>query len=615
MRIFTFLSTLALALGAEAQTFTYTNTDAGENQIPLGYEVPIPVDSLTPVDGFRTYQSLHLRHVQMAAETDFIRQIEIGVTTNGLSIYSYAIGDGDSEIIGGGEEASALINGGIHAREWQTPEAATGYIEYLFDNHTDQHLAQYLIENLELHVIPVLNVDGFLQTQRFATQVTNSQATPRDGRMRRKNMLNVDQDLQTTADNLNGVDLNRNNSPFWATSQSSSSNRSSLVHHGDGPASEPETQALQQAAVEAGESRLRLYTDNHSFTQVYFAPYTGNSRRDAITDSIALIMRSANDMKYRYDPSSAGAGIGSTDEYFANTYQIPSYTLEIEPRNSGAEYGGFGPSHSGFILPNSEVSRMRSETTRATMSGLYAIADIPFLMRLEVWDEPKDNQVLVYEWQKGQQTRTLEVLTVGELQANTNYHMRLIFNKPMRDIQDGQVVSFSTLSGALGIEMQWLGSAGDQNLSSSIDSAQGSWLIENGFHQYKSDTFEVPFSLPDTFVWQELTLLALQLDTTDMTGQGVDTNPATIVDWQDGAWTFYEDTQGLLTTDAGGIDRSFRLIDDGSDLYSNDQPEPPSPTPSPVPQPPSDSGGGGSIGSLLILLALMHFRQVIKKVS
>ncbi|PCH96522.1 MAG: hypothetical protein COB83_05630 [Gammaproteobacteria bacterium] len=64
-----------------------------------------------------------------------------------------------------------------------------------------------------------------------------------------------------------------------------------------------------------------------------------------------------------------------------------------------------------------------------------------------------------------------------------------------------------------------------------------------------------------------------------MTGQALDTNPATITDWQSGHWTNYEDTQVELT-DSGGIDKSMRLIDDNSLVYPDDNsnPSPPATT-------------------------------------
>lgn len=617
MRKLVCFSLFPFIFSVTATTFNYTDTQTGNNLIPLGYPVPIPVDSLTPVDGFRTYESLNLRHQQMSAESSFIQQISVGETIEGNPIWAYQLSDPDTLNSSGIAEASALLNSGIHAREWQTPEAATGYIEYLFNSSDDQHMGQYILENVNLVIIPVLNIDGFKQTQRFAAQVTSSEASPRDGRMRRKNMRGVDQNLNTLSDNLNGIDLNRNNGPYWATNnQRSSPDQTSIVHHGAGAASEPETQALQQAAILAGESRLRLYTDNHSFTQVYFAPSTGNQRRDDITADIAFIMRAANGFKYRFGPSAAGGGIGSTDEFFANTYQIPSYTLEIEPENSGADYGGFGPSHSGFILPNSEVSRMREETALATMAGLYAIADIPYLLKAEVWDEAQQEVVLSFGWQSEESQRVLTELIVGQLQGQTNYQLNLIFNKPMRWIENGQVSDFSTLSDALGISLSLRIVRGEQVSEIEIDTSQGQWQAEIGYSQYKTDTFSVPFRLTEDFDWSQISLLALEVDTQDFTGQELDTNPGSIIDWQNGAWTNYEDTQGNVNTDKGGVDLSMRWIDDGSDLFitSPDVTDPPAPPPISVPNPPvSSSGGGGTSDwlfmSLLLTILLRRFKK------
>ena len=611
MKQLNLLALLAITSFSQAQTFSYTNTKTGDNLVPLGYEVPLPVDSLTPIDGFRSYASLNLRHQQLSAQSSLFEQIQVGQTYHGRPIWAYQLGDGDALTTSGAGEGAALINGGIHAREWQSPEALTGYMEGLFHGREDQHIAQYLLENLNLVLIPVLNVDGFLQTQRFATQLSASAQQPRDGRMRRKNMRDVDEDLSTQQDNLNGVDLNRNSGPFWATNgQRSSDDITSIVHHGSGPASEPETQALQQGAQLADESKLRFYMDTHSFSQIYFTPLTDNARRNSITEQFATIMRGANDFKYEYGPAASGGGIGATDEYFANTYQIPAYTLEIEPLNSTAEYGGFGVSHDGFILPNSEVARMRQETTAATFAGLYASAEIPFLMAIEVWDLSQNTLVLAQHWQAQTGARMLQTTQFGELLSQTDYQLKLIFNKPMRQLDGEQVVGFSSLSEALGIGLKWLGVSSGQGAEWIVDTSVGSWLVEEGFKQYKSDTFAVNFNLAPSFDWQALTLLALEVATTDMVGQALDSNPATIIDWQNGAWSAYEDSVGNFETDTGGIDVSMRLIDDGSNLYTPATPPPISnPSPNPVVSDNGSSGGGISgslIGLLLLLLTRRH---------
>jgi hypothetical protein len=195
------LISAALYTGSAGATiYTYTNDTSIGNAIPLGYTVPIPVESLTPIDGFRTYQSLHARHQQMASESDFIRGQIIGQTFDGEDIWLYTVSDEDSDTHSGATEAATLINGGIHAREWQSPEAVTGFIEALFENRNNAHVEAYLVDNVKMGFIPVLNIDGFKQTQRHPDQVTNTISTPREGRMRRKNMRGVDHDIQTDID-------------------------------------------------------------------------------------------------------------------------------------------------------------------------------------------------------------------------------------------------------------------------------------------------------------------------------------------------------------------------------------------------------------------------------
>ena len=584
------------ALQTHAQTYRYTNTETGSLSIPLGFDVPIPIDSLTPVTGFRSYDSLNLRHQQLSLSSEFFTQQQVGQTYRQLPIWAYEVGDADNLTQSGESEASALINGGIHAREWQTPEALTGYMEYLYDNADDHYMGQYLIENIKLVVIPVLNIDGFLQTQRYPTQVTSSVQSPRDGRMRRKNMRDADQDLITVFDNLQGVDLNRNNNPYWATSDASSDLADNIVYHGTAAESEPEVQALQQAATLAGSSRLRFYTDTHSFSQIYLTPYTDNGRRNNITAKLATVMRAANNYKYEFGPSAAGAGIGSTDEYFAIQYQIPSYTLELEPQNSAQQYGGFGVSHDGFILPSAEVPRMRDETRKAAIAGLYSIAQIPFVTGIDVFRVSDNQHMLTANWSSSQTTRQLNLEVYESLQANEQYQLLVRFNKPMRAIDNGQVVAFSNLSDANGVTLSWEGINNGQSVSYAIQSSQGQWLVESGFVRYKTDTYEQQFSLPADFVWSALSLLSLKVDTTDMVGQTLDANPATVVDWSNGAWIEYENAIGRKDTDTGGADKSIRLIDDGSDLFAS-VPVPSTPTPTNP-----GNGGGGAMFYLLSLL-------------
>lgn len=605
-----------------ANIFTYTELFQGVNQIALGYPVPVPVDSLTPIDGFRNYSSLKARHQQMATDADFIQGHIIGQTIEGEDIWMYTVSDSDDDTLSGAVEASTLINGGIHAREWQSPEAVTGFIEQLYDHHDNQYIEQYLIDSLKMSFIPVLNVDGFKQTQRFPTQVTASTGSPRDGRMRRKNKRGVDNDINTDSDNLFGIDLNRNNDPFWAATTASSSDPASIVYHGQAAASEPEIQALQQAAALSPADRLRLYLDVHSFTQIYFTPLTGNTRRDQITQQVMSAMRGANNFKYAYGPSNPGSGIGTTADYFAHAYNIPSATLETEPgQNGAADYGGNGVSHDGFILPDSQVRRMVREVSFATLTGFYTQAEKPILQQVTMRNVDTGEIVVDGSWQRSSNGRALQFTQNNALAQNTSYEISLTFNKPMRWVGDsGQVSHFPSMITTLEPSVQWRGEDNSGNaIEIALNTTGGSWQQTQasaqsaGFKHYKTDTFTFTSDFGSALDWQNLKYLALAVDTTDMVNQRLDANPATVVDWQDGSWRGYETFNGD-ELDSGGLDRSFRLVDDGSDLFPSTGgggETPTTPTNPTTPSEPVLSGGGGSLGlftGLLLMLAGVRCR-------
>ena len=113
------------------------------NSIALGYPVPIPVDTPIPFDGFRTYAGLHTRHQDLASSSDYIHPESIGLTRSGRTIWAYRLGDGDRTRRDGQAEQATLTNGGIHAREWQTPEVVTGIMEIHHEQQDDNWLFSY----------------------------------------------------------------------------------------------------------------------------------------------------------------------------------------------------------------------------------------------------------------------------------------------------------------------------------------------------------------------------------------------------------------------------------------------------------------------------------------
>ncbi|NOR18673.1 MAG: hypothetical protein GQ538_01120 [Xanthomonadales bacterium] len=592
---------LAVSSHIHAQVLTNwveTRSAPDADEIALGYPVPIPVNTPLPFDGFRTYAGLHVRHQELAATTPWVHPEAIGTTRAGRTIWAYRLGDKDLLTIDGFPEAATLTNGGIHAREWQSPEVVTGILELLALHESDQHFYDYLRDNVNMIVIPALNIDGFMQTQRYPalnymqSDPNDPDFSPRDGRMRRKNMLATDEDLFTTPDHLNGVDLNRNNAPYWATqADRSSPNLNSIVHHGAAPASEPEIQALDAAAQLGPIGRLRIYTDVHSFSMVHFWGRNFNARLAIQTENVLKTFSDHHVSfpagKYYAFTNRGNApqniGIGTTDEYFTTTYQVPSWTLEVEPSNGqafhaplaggGADYGGVHENgHDGFILPEAEIRRVREQLAQSFAAVYYRQAGPPIIRAARILD--KDTGAVIYhaEWDTvDEQTRSLYSKQLQALQIGPSYILWLSFNKPMRWREEGLVVAFPGQPGnALDVDASLL--VNDSALSTSIGDAN--WLNQpggtpDGYMTYQDDALRVTFSLDDDTQNRSLIVdqaeATLKLRTKDMTGMFTDTRPATVADWKLGAWSQYENDAGD-ESDTGGYDTNLAFQVSGEDL-------------------------------------------------
>ena len=557
------------------------------DSIALGYPVPIPVDTPLPFDGFRSYAGLQARHQELELTTPWVHGAEIGRTREGRPIMVYRLGDDDLETASGLPEQAMLTNAGIHAREWQTPEIATGIMELIALGGGDRHLVDYLRDNANVLVIPLLNVDGFLQTQRFpslnwlGTDDRYPTTSPRDGRMRRKNMLGVDHVIETQNDHLAGVDLNRNNDPFWADPSGSSPNPDSLIHHGAAPASEPETRALDAAAQHGPADRLSMYTDVHSFSQVHLWDRNSNLRLARLTERLLSTFTTHHQSfpagkYYYYDPLrlvTPNVGIGTTAEYFTHAYQVPSWTLEIEPSGgdhpglpgAGADYGGLGRNgHDGFILPESEITRVRTEMAQTFAVGYYQQAGPPSVRAVRLVDAATGAVVFDAEWDTVDATRrALFRNTVQPLQLDREYDAWVAWDKPMRWRENGVV---TTLPGkpAATLEVTRELAVADDPLGVLAGPVQ--WLSEpggapGGVLRYRDDAMAFRFRLPADALNVQLAAdgpqATLALEAFDMVGWRNDANPATVTSWENGAWAGYEDLTGADDTDQGGLDRTI----------------------------------------------------------
>ncbi len=612
----------------EAEVLSYTENTNSSNQLAIGYPVPIPVDSLTGVDGFRTYDSLHSQHQALAVTHPEVRSSVVGQTHNNRDIYAYRFGDSDNQTNDGRTEPAFLVNGTIHAREWQSPEVVTELMEQLTEKKNDQSVVQYLLDNTNIVILPVMNIDGFLQTQRFPTEVTQSPGTnsgsspgqkfaePRDGRMRRKNMPNVDEVLSTETDRLRGVDLNRNGPVFFGV-QAGNSDPNSLIYGGASAQSEIETQALLAAAQLGPRNRLRFYQDTHSFSRVLFVPQPNNNRLNAITKSLASKFQNTTQAQGAdYVPvyNQVGSGIPATAEYFAYTDLIPTWTLELEPPqgfanepSGGAFYGGTGASHSGFIMPDSEIARTRDQLAPAQMLMFYHQAGPAYVTKVQLVDSD-GNDVYAAAWTSGS-SRSLNVTANNALQGGQNYSLYVSFSKPMRvRNSSGVITQYTGQSVTLSPSVTISGNGGSGNFTRTISTNRSVWLNQEvdgfTFDQYHDDAFKVDFTLPTDIPVSSTTgttNIKINLAVQDLAGLSLDANPTTVIDWNRGAWTNYENSNGQAG-DSGGTDSSYTLTVSNQNLTLS--------------EPQSSGGGGGALHWFLLLwLGVFGFARRFKTKS
>lgn len=547
-------------------------------RLGLGYPVPIPVDTPLPFDGFRTYAGLHARHQDLALTHDFITASIVGQSRRNRDVWAYRLGRGGAETFEGLPRAGLQFTGGIHAREWQSPEVVTGLMELLADRSGDAYWIDYVLDHASIVVVPVLNVDGFLQTQRYprsnwlGVDNRNPDAWPRDGRMRRKNLRGTDENLNTASDRLAGVDLNRNNEPAWP-GPPDTGNSDDLTYRGPSPGSEPETQAMMTAAALGPAEQLRFYADMHSYTRVFFSVRTDNQRLNDIQTRVLAMAANHHaalpgNQRYIDSPAHISNGIGTTSEYFAHRFQVPSLTWEIEPGDdAGAQYGGFGNNgHDGFILPESEIARVRENLAETMAAVAYHMAGPPHIVRADLLDEDGRLTYWSGRWQEaGDGRRELVTRDVRPLLPGRAYRLRLVFSKPMRWREDGDIVPFpGRFSGALAVD------AGLEIDGQPLEVTVGTpdwggepagWIGVRP--SYRENTLTLPISLDDSAANTSLleasasSRVTLVVDTADLTGHRLDADPSTPVGFRTGFWRQYDSDSD--DPDQGGPDRSFQL--------------------------------------------------------
>lgn len=227
----------------------------------------------------------------------------------------------------GGPKPKLFITASIHAREYTPAELATRFAEYLVNNYDVDPDATWLLDHHEVHLMLHANPDGRKQAEV--------------GKSWRKN---TNGNYCGPNSNYRGADLNRNFSFQWGCCGGSSSFQCDQTYRGPSPASEPETQAIQNYMLaQFPDQRLPdlnaaapadatgVYLDIHSYSQLVLWPWGFTS---TVAPNGTALQTLGRKFAYfnGYEPQQAidlYPTDGTTDDFGYGELGLASYTFEL----------------------------------------------------------------------------------------------------------------------------------------------------------------------------------------------------------------------------------------------------------------------------------------------
>ncbi len=177
-----------------------------------------------------------------------------------------------------GNKPKLFINSAIHAREYITAPLVLAFAHWLLDNYGSEADATWILDHHEVHLMLHTNPDGRKQAE--------------SGLLWRKN---TNQNYCSPDSDSRGVDLNRNFTFTWNSTngQGSSGSQCSITYRGPSAGSEPENQALENYVRSlwpdnrgnnrndpAPQSTSGIHLDIHSYSELVLWPW-GNTSQTA----------------------------------------------------------------------------------------------------------------------------------------------------------------------------------------------------------------------------------------------------------------------------------------------------------------------------------------------
>ena len=512
-------------------------------------------------DGFRAALSDGRYHSYEETQNEFrelarsnpnlAQYVKIGTSYEGREIFALKLSRNAE--LDDPTKPDVLITGCHHAREWISVEAPVYFANQLIRNYTTDDAARYLLDRLQIWIVPIVNPDG----------LTYSQGSPNDqmdgARLWRKNRRPISAgDCSSSV----GVDLNRNYDFQWRLRNDepcqnpcsaerdctrddvgASDDPESEIYRGVTSASEPEVRALK-SLMDDPNRNFRAQVDYHNYSQLILYPW-GYQQFDApdSTTLETLAGRVSDEIEAvagrRYSPEQAVtlySTTGSSSDYAYGVNRVAA-PLVIEMRPDCCE----------FNVPESEIDAINRENWAGLQPVLNWAAGPPILESVKAYSMGANGEFskLIYSarWQgpadlsSSDRQMVIETRFPGVEPGPLQLHLQ--FSKTMNSAlapratlgRDGRLDELRLV--ATGVGDGW------QRTSYRDDTWIGQTVITEDNNL--------------TSAWQ------LAVSSKDPTGLELDAAPESRADYATGTgrWRSYEDSNGEGT--GGGTDTRHTL--------------------------------------------------------
>ncbi|KAI8867931.1 Zn-dependent exopeptidase [Ramicandelaber brevisporus] len=260
---------------------------------------------------YHPYADIKLFYQNLACKySNLVKYIpSIGKTIEGRNIFAIEI---TSPVRPAGGKKSAFFQFNIHAREWISGALGQFFSEQLASNYNKDARVKNILDKVSISIVGVANPDGYIYSM-------NTERLWRKNR-RFNGVVNGTDSY--------GVDLNRNWKMGWGLAGGSNETEAEN-YYGNGPASEPETRALQGYFDKLPQKLLGI--DLHSCGQLVIYPYAYTGERppaqdlakytEVIDKMIATIAKPRGTQFVRFNIyNDAYPSAGGATDYFYGRY-------------------------------------------------------------------------------------------------------------------------------------------------------------------------------------------------------------------------------------------------------------------------------------------------------